>query len=250
MNQPRFPTAAALIIGDEILSGRTRDSNLAVLAETLEGVGIALRQARFVPDETETIIAAVNELRAGHDHVFTSGGIGPTHDDITADAVAAAFGAPIGVREDARAILEAFYPPGMLNESRLRMARIPEGATLVENPVSAAPGFRIGNVYVLAGVPAIFRVMVEGITAELGGGPRLVSRNITAAVPEGAHAEELRELAGTAKGVRIGSYPFARGGRVGTTIVIRGTDEAEVGHCAERVREIFERLGADDILMS
>jgi len=244
MAQPR---AAAAIIGDEILSGRTRDANLAHLAEDLGRSGIALCEARFVSDDTQAIVTAINQLRHDHDYVFTSGGIGPTHDDITADAVAAAFGVPIDIRADARAILEAFYPPERLNQSRLRMARIPDGADLIPNPISAAPGFRIGNVFVLAGVPSIFRAMLEWILAEIEGGPQLVSRTITAAVPEGAHAAELRKIAADNPDIRIGSYPFARGGQVGTTVVVRGTNERSVVTCAERVRHLFEELGAEEI---
>ena len=171
------PTAAMLTIGDEILSGRTRDANLPHLAEALAARGIALREARVVPDVADEIVAAVNALRARYDHVFTSGGIGPTHDDITADAIAAAFGVPIGVREDARAILATNYanPEVELNEARLRMARIPDGATLIDNPVSKAPGFSLGNVHVMAGVPAVFQAMVAGLLPGLTGGRPLLS---------------------------------------------------------------------------
>ena len=249
MAQPSCPTAAAVIIGDEILSGRTRDANAGVLANFLDEIGISLLEIRFVPDRSERIVFAVNALRSEHDHVFTSGGIGPTHDDITADAIATAFSVPIDVRTDARGVLEAYYPAERLNESRLRMARIPDGAHLIENPVSAAPGFRLENVWVLAGVPSIFKAMLESIEPELAGGPKLHSLAITAAIPEGAHADKLRLEAKASPDLKIGSYPFARGGQIGTTIVIRGTNEAEVATCATRIHKLFADLGAEDIRM-
>ncbi len=243
-------TAAAVIIGDEILSGRTRDANAGTLAKFLDERGLVLREVRFVPDETPRIVEAVNALRREHDHVFTSGGIGPTHDDITADAISEVFGARVDVRDDARAILEAHYPQGSLNEARLRMARIPDGAELVENPVSAAPGFHLGNVWVLAGVPAVFNAMLDSIGPKLAGGPPLVSASVSAAVPEGAHADALRQLAEADPELKIGSYPFARGGRVGTTVVIRGLDGERVAACAHAVRQLFADLGADSIDVS
>ena len=172
------PTAAMITIGDEILSGRTRDANLPHLAEALAERGIALREARVVSDVADEIVAAVNALRARYTHVFTSGGIGPTHDDITADAIASAFGVPIGVREDARAILATNYanPEVELNEARLRMARVPDGATLIDNPVSRAPGFTLGNVHVMARVPAVFQAMLAGLLPTLTGGRPLLRR--------------------------------------------------------------------------
>ena len=181
------PTAAMLTIGDEILSGRTRDANMPHLAQALAARGIRLREARVVPDEEAEIVAALNALRTRYTHVFTSGGIGPTHDDITADAVAAAFEVGIGVREDARAILAKNYanPEVELNEARLRMARIPEGAALIENPVSRAPGFSIGNVHVMAGVPAVFQAMVAGLLPRLVGGRPLLSESLRVERPEG-----------------------------------------------------------------
>ncbi len=204
------PTAAFLTIGDEILTGRTRDANMPLLAARLVDKGLPLREARVVPDVAEDIIAAVNALRARHAHVFTSGGIGPTHDDITADAVAAAFGVPIGVREDARAILASHYPnPEVdLNPARLRMARIPQGAVLIDNPVSKAPGFSLGNVHVMAGVPAIFAAMIESLLPRLTGGPPLLSVSLRADAPEGLIAEPLGRIAAAHPQVGIGCYPF------------------------------------------
>lgn len=241
------PTAAAVMIGDELLSGRTRDANAGELARFLTERGIALREIRFVADEDAAIVAAVNALRASHDHVFTSGGIGPTHDDITADSIAAAFGVGIDVRADARALLEAAYPTHRLNESRLRMARIPDGAALIENPVSAAPGFRLGNVWVLAGVPSIFVAMLASIGPELTGGPPLHSVTVSAPVPEGTHAKELRREAEAETDLKIGSYPFARGGQIGTTVVIRGVDRKRVIACADRIEGLFRKLGAGNV---
>jgi molybdenum cofactor synthesis domain-containing protein len=224
------PTAAMLVIGDEILSGRTRDANMHHLAQALTGRGIRLRQVRIVPDEHDLIVAALNDLRAGHDHVFTSGGIGPTHDDITADAVAAAFGVAIDIRDDARAILAAHYQrTGLeLNAARLRMARIPDGAALIDNPVSAAPGFSLGNVHVMAGVPAIFQAMVAGVLPTLTGGDPLLSQALDVPRGEGEIAAALGELASRYSDLSFGSYPWQRNGAFGTQIVIRGSDGARL----------------------
>ncbi|MEM7176883.1 MAG: molybdopterin-binding protein [Pseudomonadota bacterium] len=220
------PTAAMLVIGDEILSGRTREANAAHLAGVMTEIGIALREIRVVPDEQEAIVAAVNEMRKRVSYLFTSGGIGPTHDDITADSIAAAFGVPIGVRADARAILEAYYSAGDLNDARLRMARIPDGAELIDNPLSQAPGFVLGNVHVMAGVPAIFEVMLAGLKPRLKGGPAVLSHSFRVPVPEGNIAATLGALAESYPGVSIGCYPFYRGG-MGTTLVLR-SDRPEV----------------------
>ncbi|WP_370206352.1 competence/damage-inducible protein A [Pararhodobacter marinus] len=224
------PTAAMLVIGDEILSGRTRDTNTNHLAKELANRGIRLCEARVVADDQAAIVAAVNALRGAYDTVFTSGGIGPTHDDITADAVAAAFGVPIDVREDARAILEAHYQrTGFeLNEMRLRMARIPEGATLIDNPVSAAPGFTLGNVHVMAGVPAIFEAMVASVLPTLTGGDPLLSQMIDIDRGEGEIAGKLKALAEKFPDLSFGSYPYQRNGAYGTQLVVRGTDGGQL----------------------
>jgi len=235
------PTAAMLVIGDEILSGRTRDANMHYLAGELVKHGIRLAEVRVVPDDEARIVAALNALRADYDSVFTSGGIGPTHDDITADAVAAAFGVSIGVRDDARAILQEYCDRmgRELNEARLRMARIPAGAELIENPVSAAPGFRIGNVYVMAGVPTIFQAMLASVLPTLAAGDALLSQNFTVMRPEGDIAGLLRDLAAEFPELTMGSYPFNRDGVYGTNIVIRGTDGAQIGAAMGRLCEIF-----------
>jgi molybdenum cofactor synthesis domain-containing protein len=238
------PTAAMLTIGDEILSGRTRDANMPHLAEALAGRGIDLREARVVPDVAEEIVAALNALRARYDHVFTSGGIGPTHDDITADAVAAAFGVPIGVRADARAILATNYanPEVELNAARLRMARIPEGATLIDNPVSKAPGFTLGNVHVMAGVPAIFQAMLAGLLPRLVGGRPLLSESVRIDRPEGEIAGPLGRIAEAHPSVAIGSYPFTRDGRFGANVVARSEDPDALAAAAAAIRALARAL--------
>ncbi len=235
------PTAAILIIGDEILSGRTRDSNMHFLAGELTRVGIDLREARVVADDREAIIAAVNALRGAYAHVFTSGGIGPTHDDITADCIAAAFGVPIGVRDDARALLAAHYARSGIefNEARQRMARIPEGATLIDNPISVAPGFTIGNVHVMAGVPNIFQAMVASVLPTLTGGQPLLSQTLRILRGEGEIAGPLGALAAEYSDLSIGSYPFNRDGVMGANIVIRGTDGARVEAAMVRLAGLF-----------
>jgi molybdenum cofactor synthesis domain-containing protein len=239
------PTAAMLVIGDEILSGRTRDSNMHHLAGELVGRGIRLREVRVVPDVHDRIVAAVNALRAENDHLFTSGGIGPTHDDITADAVAAAFGAAIDVRDDARAILAAHYQrTGLeLNAARLRMARIPEGADLIDNPVSAAPGFSLGNVHVLAGVPAIFQAMLASVLSRIAGGSPLLSQMIDVGRGEGDIATPLGELAERFPELSFGSYPYLRNGAHGTQIVVRGTDAAQLDAAMVALSRLLDRAG-------
>jgi molybdenum cofactor synthesis domain-containing protein len=235
------PTAAMIVIGDEILSGRTRDSNMHYLAGELARVGIDLREVRVVPDETAAIVAAVNALRGLFDHVFTSGGIGPTHDDITADCIAAAFGVAIGVRDDARAILQAHYDRAgtVLNAARLRMARIPDRAVLIDNPISAAPGFSLGHVHVMAGVPTVFQAMVASVLPTLTGGTPLLSQSLRIARGEGDIAGPLAALAGEFADLSIGSYPFQKDGIYGAHIVIRGQDGARVDAAMVRLAALF-----------
>lgn len=240
------PTAAILIIGDEILSGRTRDSNMHYLAGELTRVGIELGEVRVVPDAMARIVAALNELRAAYDHVFTSGGIGPTHDDITADAVAAAFGVPLDIRDDAREILARHYAATGLdfNAARQRMARIPEGARLIENPISAAPGFSLGNVHVMAGVPSIFQAMVASVLPTLTGGQPLMSQSYRIDQGEGVIAGPLGELAADFPDLSIGSYPFIRNGAHGANIVIRGQDAGRIDAAMTRLAALFPGDGA------
>lgn len=235
------PTAAILVIGDEILSGRTREGNMFYLAGELVRIGIDMREVRIIPDDHDAIVAAVNSLRGVFDHVFTSGGIGPTHDDITADAVAAAFGLPLHVRDDARAILAAHYEKTgtELNAARLRMARIPAGAELIENPISAAPGFSLGNVHVMAGVPNIFQAMVASVLSRLIGGKPLLSQSLRIMQGEGTIAEAFGALAAEYPDLSMGSYPFVQNGAYGTNLVIRGTDPAQIGAAMNRLVALF-----------
>jgi len=236
------PTAAVIVIGDEILSGRTKDANLSGLALKLGTIGIEIGEARFIPDDEDLIVATVNDLRAKHTYVFTTGGIGPTHDDITADSIATAFGVPIDIREDARAILEAHYPTNALNESRLRMARIPDGAELIPNPISKAPGFRLENVYVLPGIPMLVDVMVDGLLETLQGGAVVLTHSIASFAAESLIAPGLGQIQTDLPQVRIGSYPFLRDGKAGANLVCRSTDEAALDEAAARIRALLASL--------
>ncbi|TNF57691.1 MAG: competence/damage-inducible protein A [Rhodobacteraceae bacterium] len=231
------PTAAMLVIGDEILSGRTRDANMHHLAQELTKHGIDLKEVRIVSDDAPAIVAAVRALSAGYTHVFTSGGIGPTHDDITADCIAEAFGQSIDIRADARALLEAHYArTGLeLNAARLRMARIPEKATLIENPVSVAPGFTVGNVHVMAGVPSVFQAMVASVLPGLTGGAPLLSQSLRIMRGEGDIAETLGQLARDFADLSIGCYPFQKDGAYGANVVVRGSDGARVDAAITRL---------------
>lgn len=238
------PTAAMLVIGDEILSGRTQDTNTNHLAIKLTAAGIDLREVRVVGDEASEIIAAVNALRERFDYIFTSGGIGPTHDDITADCVAKAFEVGISVRADARAILATNYknPDVELNESRLRMARIPDGASLIDNPISKAPGFRMDNVHVMAGVPTVFHAMVESVLPTLTGGKPLLSVTIRIEAPEGEIAARLSELAQDNPDLSFGSYPFIQKGLFGSNIVVRGTDTKSLEDARLELEDLADTL--------
>ncbi len=235
------PTAAMLVIGDEILSGRTRDANMHFLAGRLTEIGVDLQEVRVVSDNSDAIVAATRALSDGFDHVFTSGGIGPTHDDITADCIAAAFGAHIDIRDDARALLQAHYDRQGLefNEARQRMARIPDGATLIDNPVSVAPGFTLGNVHVMAGVPSVFKAMVETVLPTLTGGDPLLSETVRIERGEGDIAGPLADLAANFPEISIGSYPFQKDGRYGANVVLRGTSSDELASAKERLLGLF-----------
>lgn len=235
------PTAAMLVIGDEILSGRTRDANMHHLAGELTQRGIDLKEVRVVSDDAAAIVAATKALSATYDHVFTSGGIGPTHDDITADCIAEAFDTPIDIREDARALLAAHYERSNieLNAARLRMARIPDGATLIDNPVSTAPGFTLGNVHVMAGVPSVFQAMVESVLPSLTGGAPLISQTLRIERGEGDIAGPLTQLADRYSDLSFGSYPFQKDGRYGSNIVIRGPDATKVNEAMAALKAAF-----------
>jgi molybdenum cofactor synthesis domain-containing protein len=225
-DESRQWTAALLVIGDEILSGRTQDRNVSQVALWLNEQGIRLLEVRIIPDDIPRIADGVNELRHGYDYLFTTGGIGPTHDDITVDAIAQAFGQSVIVHPDARKILEDYYRnrPGGLTDARLRMARVPEEAELIPNPRSGAPGIRIGNVYLLAGVPDIAASMLDGLAGKLEGGRPIISVTVGARVAESDVADLLRETEVAHPGVVIGSYPFFREGRHGANFVIRSED--------------------------
>lgn len=235
------PTAAMLVIGDEILSGRTRDANMHYLAGQLTEAGIDLKEVRVVSDDAPAIVAAVKALSAAYDTVFTSGGIGPTHDDITADCIAAAFDDHIDVRDDARALLQAHYDRSgqELNAARLRMARIPESATLIDNPVSTAPGFTVQNVHVMAGVPSVFQAMVASVLPTLTGGAPLLSRTLRVDRGEGDIAGPLGQFAQTYVDLSVGSYPFQKDGKYGSNVVVRGADATRLDGAMAELAKIF-----------
>jgi len=243
-HESRIWTAALIVVGDEILSGRTQDKNIAQVASWLGVQGIRLREVRVVPDDMDAIIEAVNTLRARNDYLFTTGGIGPTHDDITVDAVAAALGVDVVIHPKARAILESYYTTrGGLNDARLRMARVPDGADLIENKVSGAPGIRAGNVYLMAGVPGITAQMLDGLTGQLEGGLPLLSTTVGCWVAESEIADLLRETEKAFDGVQIGSYPFFREGKTGANFVIRSVSEEQLGACAAVLTEGLAAIG-------
>jgi len=238
-------TASLVVIGNEILSGRTQDKNIAYLGEWLGKEGIRLAEVRVIPDVLQTIADTVNDLRQRFDYVFTTGGIGPTHDDITSESVAAAFGLPHGENPEARAILEAHYGPEHLNEARLRMAKTPEGAVLIENPVSKAPGFQVENVFVLAGIPAIMQAMLDSLRHRLTGGDPILSRSLTANVQEGRVAADLGALQERYPDIDIGSYPFNRDGRFATRLVLRGTHRERLTAASGELEKIVANLGGE-----
>jgi len=237
-------TAAILVIGDEILSGRTKDKNIGYIAEYLTNIGIDLREVRVVPDVEEEIVAALNALRHRYTYVFTTGGIGPTHDDITADAVAKAFGVSIEVDPRARAMLLTRIAEKDLNEARLRMARIPAGADLIVNRVSSAPGFRIGNVHVMAGVPAIMQAMLDEVAPTLKTGVKMLSETVRADCREGDVGGPLAAVAKAHPDVMIGSYPFQDEGRPNTNIVVRSRDPEKLAAAKAAVEAMLAGVRA------
>jgi molybdenum cofactor synthesis domain-containing protein len=239
-------TACLIIIGNEILSGRTDDANLCYIAKRLGEIGIRMAEARVVPDDEAAIVEAVNACRARHDYVFTTGGIGPTHDDITAQSIAKAFGRRFERNREAERRLLAYYPPERVNAARMSMADMPEGVELIDNPISVAPGFRQENVHVLPGVPQIMQAMLDGLLPRLRGGARVHSRAITVLAPEGdVAAAGLGDIQARFPRLEIGSYPFWRPEGPGTTIVFRGTDQAQIDAAAEALLELAARLGAE-----
>jgi molybdenum cofactor synthesis domain-containing protein len=240
------PTACLLVIGNEVLSGRTQDANINYIAKRLGEIGMPLREVRVIPDVPETIIATVNEVRAKFDHVFTTGGIGPTHDDITSECVAAAFGVPWEKHPEAWVKMEASYKPGEFNAARQRMATMPRGASLIENAISVAPGFTIGNVHVMAGVPRIMQAMMDVLVPTLEGGPPIASRAVhVLGLPEGTIAEGLGQIQARFPDVDIGSYPFYRPTGNGVAIVAKGPDAGAAEAAIVEVTELisgFDRL--------
>ena len=242
----RIWTAGLVVIGDEILSGRTQDKNVAQIAVWLNVQGIRLSEVRVVPDVQERIVEAVDAIRTRYDYCFTTGGIGPTHDDITVDAIAAALGVPVVIHPEARATLERYYETrGGLTEARLRMARVPEGGELIPNRMSGAPGIRVGNVFIMAGVPHITAGMLDALTGTLEGGKPVVSGTIGCWVAESEVADVLRATEKAHAGVAIGSYPFFREGRVGANFVARATDDALVAACLADLTTQLEAAGRD-----
>jgi molybdenum cofactor synthesis domain-containing protein len=239
-------TAALVVIGDEILSGRTHDKNIAQVASWLQVQGIRLAEVRVVLDDDDRIAEAVNALRVYHDYLFTTGGIGPTHDDITVDAVAKALGLPVVIHPEARRVLEDYYATrGGLNDARLRMARVPEGAELIPNRMSGAPGIKIGNVHLMAGVPHIAAQMLDALTGTLEGGAPLLTETVGCWTPESEVADILREVEHAHANCSIGSYPFFRDGKVGANFVIRSTDAADLASCIDTLCEALGDAGRD-----
>ena len=244
MAEERIWTAALLVIGDEILSGRTQDKNVAQVADWLNRQGIRLEEVRVVPDNEARIAGAVNELRNTYDYLLTTGGIGPTHDDITVDSIAAAFGVPVIVHPEARRILEDYYATrGGVTDARLRMARVPEGAELIPNPLSGAPGVKMHNVYILAGVPSIAANMLEALDGKLQGGRPVVSVTVGAYAAESEVADLLRETEAAHSGVAIGSYPFSKNGRYGANFVMRSDDGDLAARTALDLQQRLEEAG-------
>ena len=244
MIEDRIWTAALVIIGDEILSGRTQDKNISQIAIWLNIQGIRLSEVRVVPDVESAIVEAVNALRVRHDYLFTTGGIGPTHDDITVDAIAVALGVPVIVHPRAEQILRDYYETrGGLTEARLRMARVPQGAELIENRVSGAPGIRFDNIFIMAGVPSITAMMLDGLSGKIEGGRPMMSESLGCWVAESEVADLLRRTEQAHDGCQIGSYPFFRAGKVGANFVIRSTDHEQLSKCVVQLTEGLAELG-------
>ena len=246
--EPANPTACLIVIGNEVLSGRTQDANLRHLAVRLGALGIPLREARVIPDVPDVIVRTVNEVRAAFDHVFTTGGIGPTHDDITSECIAAAFGVPWEPHAEAWAKMAAAYQPGEFNAARQRMATMPRGARLIETTISIAPGFSIGNVHVMAGVPRVMQAQFESLAPHLGRGRPVISRAVhTRGVPEGRIAEGLAAIQARYPALDLGSYPYYRTHGNGVAIVAKGTDAAAAERAIAEVTALMRDLGGDPV---
>ena len=245
MPDPKVVTACVLVIGNEILSGRTEDRNINFLARRLTEIGVRLKEVRVIPDDHATIVATVNAVRGPFDYVITTGGIGPTHDDITTECVAAAFGLATYVDDAVVALMQSFRPDRPMNEARKRMATFPVGAELIQNPVSAAPGYRIGNVFVLAGVPEVMQAMFDSAAHHFAGGDKVLSRSVRVMLAEGDIAEGLGRLQQRYPDVDIGSYPAMRQGRFGVSVVLRATDPARLGAAFDALVALLGGLGGE-----
>jgi len=244
---PSSVTAAILVIGDEVLSGRTQDVHVSHIATELGQMGIAVKEARIIADDREAIVEAVNHCRTAYTYVLTTGGIGPTHDDITSESIAAAFGVPYEFHPDAKKLLEEYYKDQDFNEGRQRMAKMPRGALLIDNPVSVAPGFQIDNVFVMAGVPTIARAMLQSVLARLTGGAVLLSRSVSASATEGQIATPLGQIQDKFPSLMLGSYPYYRNKGFGISIVIRSTDDTQLEAAVRHVEDMFRALGQEPV---
>ena len=238
-----IPTSCVIVIGNEILSGRTKDQNIAFIGGRCDELGIRLAEARVVPDVEDEIIAAIDACRKQYSYIFTTGGIGPTHDDITAAAVARLFNTPLVRNTAAVAAMNKYYEPGKLNEARLKMADIPAGAALIDNPVSGAPGFQLENVFVLPGVPMIMQAMFDGITDRLTGGVPILTETVVTGLTEGVIAPGLEQIQADHPRLTIGSYPYFRNGKLGVNIVIRTTDRGELNRVVGEISKLLQHLG-------
>lgn len=247
MTEARTYSAAILVIGNEVLSGRTRDANVQFLARRINELGVRLIEVRIVRDEEDAIVAAVNECRSRYDYLFTTGGIGPTHDDITAACIAKAVGRPLVRDPRAEALLRQHYRPEDLNPARLRMAEMPEGSVLIDNPISRAPGFQVENVFVMAGVPMIVEAMFDSLRDRLAGGTPVKARTISGFTPEGGLADDLAALQEQNATVEIGSYPFIRQGHLGVSLVVRGTDDAAMESAVAAIKDLIRSRGAEPL---
>jgi molybdenum cofactor synthesis domain-containing protein len=234
--------AAILIIGNEILSGRTQDTNTSTLATWLNSIGVKVEEVRVIPDIEKTIIDTLNFLKKTYNYVFTSGGIGPTHDDITAQSVAKAFGLKYEIHKEAFKILEAYYKPGEFNEGRQKMVWMPEKANLILNPTSGAPGFSVKNVFCLPGVPSILKSMLGGLTNSIVGGEPILSHTISLRTVESEIANSLTQVQDQNKDVEIGSYPFFQAGKLGVSIVIRSEDKSKIDDCNSQILEFVKKM--------
>ena len=243
MNRSTNVTAGVIIIGNEVLSGRTQDTNLAYMGKQLDALGITIMEARVIPDVEQTIINTVNHFRKTYSYVFTTGGIGPTHDDITSAAIAKTFNVSLGKNVEAVRLLEKYYEPGGINEARMKMAHIPKGAKLIDNPLSGAPGFQIENVFVMAGVPAIMQLMFDGITNRLTGGDPIITVNVATNIGEGVFAADLGILQDEYPDISIGSYPYFRNRKLGVNLVMRSTNVNRLEELKEKLTTTLIQLG-------